>query len=77
MFLHVGFAQVNKGFRQVGIELGGFSELYDGGVQPPLFARVESLAEMLRCVRRRALQSQPKEQDCVDHGFSGSRISRN
>ena len=77
LMFHVGLAKVYETFCQRRRKLGCFLEFGDGNVEVPLFLGVRTRLQMLQRLRRDRLPGQPKHQQDSDHGFSGSRTSRN
>ena len=77
LILHVGLAQIYEAFRQRGREFRHFLEFGDGNVEVALLLGLRAGLQMLQRLGRDGLPRQPKHQQDSDHGFSGSRTSRN
>src|SRR6202035_4435689 len=74
---HVGLAEVYETVGQLGRELGDFLVLLNRHLEMPLLISFSARLQMLQCLGRNRLPSQPNCQNNADHGFSGSTTSRN
>src|SRR5579863_1104884 len=74
---HIGLAKTDESIGKRWIKLGNFSKLNNRLLEFLLFLCSHSCLQMLRRLARRALPCKPQEQEGCDHGFSGSRTSRN
>ena len=74
---HIGLAEVYKAVGQVGLQFSDFCEFSDSDIEMALFVSLDARLHMLQCLGRSRLPRQPECQQDSNHGFSGSRTSRN
>src|SRR5439155_22613287 len=77
MFLHVGLSQSDKAIGQLRFQLSDFLKFRNRAVKLFLFFSFCGRLQMLVRLRRNGLPHQPENEECPDHGFPGSRTSRN
>src|SRR5947209_8474200 len=75
--LDVDLAEADEAVREFRVEFGNLLKLGDGNIELPFFLGCDSRLHVLGALWRRNLPCEQENQECADHGFSGSRTSRN
>jgi len=76
-FLDEHVTEIHKCCGELGIEFRRFLKFHNRGIQLAALLRLDAGMQMLLRRRRASLRCEPQKDRGADHGFSGSRTSRN